>query len=361
MTRQTSLYLDIIRPIAALVVLLSHASMKNLSGGQLGFMASSGVQAVDAFFVLSGFVIAHVCITKEKDVTSYFIGRAARIYSVAIPALILTVMLDAIGMKEDAATYQGAFQTFSLRLFIRSIFFIGEMWDSHQFPGSDGPYWSLGFEVWYYIAFGAFFFVPGRWRWLATAAVLAFIGPKVALMFPAWLAGVASYYFCSKQRLSKSMGWFVFALSFVMLAGYQMAPHSPLQQFTSVSFSTAKLASTAQDYFLALLFSMNIVGFVAVSNSFGYLLDLHAKLIRWLAGGTFSIYLMHLPIMHLLSAISPWPKSSAWTLMLLLVVTPVACMTFAEASERRKDIWRRLILTFSRKKSFSGGEHRVVR
>ena len=107
MNRTTSLYLDMIRPIAALVVLLSHVSYQNLSGGQLKFMASTGVQAVDIFFVLSGFVIAHVYATREHDFRDYAISRAARIYSVALPALILTAIVDAIGIRENTATYRG--------------------------------------------------------------------------------------------------------------------------------------------------------------------------------------------------------------------------------------------------------------
>jgi peptidoglycan/LPS O-acetylase OafA/YrhL len=105
--------------------------------------------------------------------------------------------------------------------------------------------------------------------------------------------------------------------------------------------------STAQDYFLAFVFSMNIIGFVVVSDAVAPLLERHAKAIRWIAGGTFALYLMHLPVMYLLAAISPWPKSSPWTLTLLLTATPVACMAFAEASERRKDVWRRLIVALS--------------
>ena len=75
--RALSLYLDIIRLLSALVVLLSHVSMQSLSGGQLGVMASTGVEAVDMFFVLSGFVIAHVCATREQDLRTYAISRAA--------------------------------------------------------------------------------------------------------------------------------------------------------------------------------------------------------------------------------------------------------------------------------------------
>jgi len=347
MNRSTSLYLDIVRPLAALVVFASHVSFGNLSDHQLGFMASTGVQAVDAFFVLSGFVIAHVCCVGRPDLRGYFVSRAARIYSVALGAIVLTFVLDTIGVHLDPSAYAGPYQPLGSGLFFRSVFFIGEQWNAHRFPGSDGAYWSLGFEVWYYIAFGAFLFAPKWCRWLAPLAVLAFIGPKVAVMFPAWLLGVASYHLCRRQCLPKAAGWCVFALSFVLLAAYQKLPHSPLQPFMPFALTAPRLLSTAQDYALALLFAMNLVGFAAISDSFAGWLEPHARTIRWIAGGTFAIYLAHLPVMHLLAAVSPWPKSSPWTLALLLIATPVACMAFAELSERRKDVWRRLFVSLA--------------
>lgn len=343
MNRTMSLYLDVIRPAAAFVVLLSHASFQNLSGGQVHFMASTGVQAVDIFFVLSGFVIAHVCNTREQTARDYIISRASRIYSVVIPALILVAIVDAIGISTDAATYQGPYQSLSLGLLVRSVLFIGEQWNNHRFPGSDGPYWSLGFEVWYYIAFGVFLFTPQRWRWVATVSVLAFIGPKVTLMFPAWLMGVAVYRFSSANSLPQSAGWCLLIVPILILAGYEMAPHSPLQQFSAVTLDFDRLKSTGQDYLIAALFSAHLIGFSTVSATFAPWLERQARRIRWIAGATFSIYLAHLPVMHLLAAVSPWPKSSPWTLCLLLTVTPVACIAFAEVSERRKDSCRSLI------------------
>ncbi|MGA7451675.1 MAG: hypothetical protein WBW73_10515, partial [Rhodoplanes sp.] len=84
-------------------------------------------------------------------------------------------------------TYDGPFQALGPGLLIRCVSFLGEHWNAHRFPGSNSPYWSLGFEVWYYVAFGAFVFCPGRWRWIAAATVLVFIGPwhKVATRQPA--------------------------------------------------------------------------------------------------------------------------------------------------------------------------------
>ncbi len=344
--RTTSIYLDVIRPLAAFVVLLSHVSFHNLSGGQLGFMSGVGKQAVDVFFVLSGFVIAHVCTTRERDARNYMISRASRIYSVAIPALILTVIVDGIGIRVNPGVYQGAVQDMSPGLLLRSVLFMGEQWNAHRFPGCNGPYWSLGFEVWYYVAFGAYVFAPRRWRWAAVIAVVAFIGPKVAIMFPAWLMGVAVYRVTASQTLSQTTGWALLNVPLVLLAAYQMVPHSPLEQFSAVTLDLARIQRTGEDYLIAALFSAHLIGFSTVSATFSPYLERQARRIRWIAGATFSIYLTHLPILHLLAAVSPWPTYSPWTLSLLLTITPVACIAFAEVSERRKDMCRSLIIWF---------------
>ncbi|MGH9810841.1 MAG: acyltransferase family protein, partial [Terriglobia bacterium] len=93
-----SIYLDLVRFCAALCVFLGHASGQRFSGGYLWHFDELRHDAVTVFFVLSGFVIAHVTNTSEQTPREFFINRAARIFSVAIPALALTYALDAVGM-----------------------------------------------------------------------------------------------------------------------------------------------------------------------------------------------------------------------------------------------------------------------
>ncbi|MGO9681939.1 MAG: acyltransferase family protein [Beijerinckiaceae bacterium] len=339
MNRATSLYLDVVRPVAALVVLLSHV------GDNLSFLAPAGVQAVDVFFVLSGFVIAHVSGSRERDFRVYFISRAARIYSVAIPALILTAILDSIGLRENAAAYAGhPFQPLAPGVLTRCVFFINEQWTTHRFPGSNSPYWSLGFEVWYYVAFGVWIFVPRPWRWLAIAGVLVFIGPKVALLFPLWLMGVGVYRICNDPlSIRPSAGWVLFAAPLLILVMYQFLPHAPMQPFINIIPDFSRFLSLGQDYLVGILFSAHLIGFTVVSAKLSHCLENHAQTIRWIAGATFSVYLAHLPIMTFLVALSPWPNSSPWMVALRIAITILACLAFAEVSERRKDAWRRLI------------------
>jgi peptidoglycan/LPS O-acetylase OafA/YrhL len=340
MNRPTSLYLDLIRPLAAILVLFSHVG--SLTDGNFQFFSAGGVQAVDIFFVLSGFVIAHVYGTKEKDVRSYSISRADRIYSVVVPALILTAVADAIGTKLDPDKYQTWVHEEALapKLVIRSLLFLGEQWNSHRIPGTNGPYWSLGYEVWYYIAFGAFVFSPSGWRWLGGLMVLLFIGPKVVLMFPMWLMGVAAYRICKTRMLPKPFGWLSLTASLALFTAYQLLPIPLVQQFYNVNDSL-RLIGLAQHYFIAAFFAAHLIGFSTVSEVFGPTLDRCASAIRWIAGSTFSIYLAHLPIMRLLTASSPWPHHSMATLILLLTITPLLCFLFAEVSERRKELWRK--------------------
>jgi peptidoglycan/LPS O-acetylase OafA/YrhL len=328
MNRETSLYLDFVRPIAAILVLLSHLCLANLTGGQILFFNVLGGQAVVVFFVLSGFVIAHVTATRESDAKTYFISRAARIYSVAIPALILTWVADYFGHLGHTTVYANNFQAFTAESMFRSITFLGEQWNVHSFPGSNFPYWSLSYEVWYYVAFGVFMFTPQKWRLVAATAVFAFIGLPVAVMFPDWLMGVVAYHCCVKGRISQRMGWLMLTLPMFDLVTYEVAS-------TPLFF--------LQTYLVSLLFAMHLIGFSTVATRLTGILR-YAKPIRWFAGATFSIYLMHLPILTLIAAWSPFPPTSRWTVVLMLTITLPACFLLAEVSERRKEFWRGMVV-----------------
>src|SRR5579875_667998 len=101
LTRETSLYLDATRALAALVVFLVHFSKPQISGGLFWQVAPFGGDAVIVFFVMSGFVIAHATARGERSAATYFVNRAARIYSVAVPAIALTLACDFIGRWID--------------------------------------------------------------------------------------------------------------------------------------------------------------------------------------------------------------------------------------------------------------------
>jgi peptidoglycan/LPS O-acetylase OafA/YrhL len=101
----------------------------------------------------------------------------------------------------------------------------------------------------------------------------------------------------------------------------------------------------AQDYLVAGLFALHLAGICHLSDRVARLIRPAAKPIRWLAGATFSIYLMHYPLLQFIAAAMPWPLTSGLAQVLLLILTLTAVFLMAELSERRKESWRRAIQT----------------
>src|SRR5580704_14604047 len=81
-----SLYLDFVRVLAALAVVLNHAADQQ-TGGQWMKIPAIGPDAVVVFFVLSGLVIAYTTPSRHASALDYFATRLARLWSVLLPAL----------------------------------------------------------------------------------------------------------------------------------------------------------------------------------------------------------------------------------------------------------------------------------
>ena len=148
-----SVYFEIVRFTAALVVLLSHAWPIFFPASPLPW---PGHDAVVVFFVLSGYVISHASETKDTTLWRYVLSRTSRILCVTIPALLLGAVV---------AVYVG---TPAADIAIPSLLnavFLGQSWTLNVGPPENAPYWSLCYEVWYYAIFGAAFYLTGSRRW----------------------------------------------------------------------------------------------------------------------------------------------------------------------------------------------------
>jgi peptidoglycan/LPS O-acetylase OafA/YrhL len=105
MDKGNSLYLDFLRFSAAMVVFFSHIASQDLTNGFLWQFKAYAQTAVMIFFVMSGYVIGFVTHEKEKNLTDYAIARVSRLWSIVIPALILTAICDYIGLQLNFALY----------------------------------------------------------------------------------------------------------------------------------------------------------------------------------------------------------------------------------------------------------------
>ena len=142
MTNALSFYLDGLRFGAAFTVFLAHYSVQRISGGFFWPSFAYGHTAVLVFFVLSGFVIAWVTETRERSLGEYVVSRAARLYSVIIPAFIITAVVNHPARLSTRSSTRGAERRHIAscpRLRALAVF-LGQSWTLDLLPGSNVPF-----------------------------------------------------------------------------------------------------------------------------------------------------------------------------------------------------------------------------
>ncbi|MFH0350594.1 MAG: acyltransferase family protein [Chromatiales bacterium] len=358
MTAALSLYLDLVRFVAATAVLLSHFAYTRISGGEYLILRRFGADAVIVFFVLSGYVIAYVSAERERMLSEYAINRCARLYSVVFPALIATVILDQMGRALDPSLYAGWWYQDSEPLwrFFASLLFVNELWFTSIRPFSNGPYWSLGYEFWYYVLYGAYYYGRGRIRAVLVALIALVAGPKVLVLLPAWLIGVWTYRFNRSQRVSVPIGWVLFLspiliYSFIKASEIDIAARMATMAVIGPAFVMSKLKYSDEflmNHIYAVLVALNFIGIRAISHSLDRIPPWVEQAIRYWAGLTFSIYLLHYPLLHFFAAVYGRERSEPLTQILILSSTFAAIVLIGRFTERKKHLLRRVLARIAR-------------
>ena len=361
MTRSFSLYLDAFRLFAALAVVMAHWAFPRFTGSDHLWMRlhDLGGEAVIVFFVMSGLLISYAADKHAgQGPRAFAADRLSRLWSVALPAVLLMIILDPVGQRIDPDMYKavGYDGGFSLKAALTSISFTGQLWFTSVQPGSNGPWWSLGYEAWYYAIFALMFFTNGRKRWLFAGAAMLVAGPKIWLLMPSWLMGVWVWRQIKLGEPANYSRAVALALALIPLGIYVLAHqallHLHLLAWTrtilgedlvhQLQFSDTFIWSTL----LGILTSAHILGMaglLSTQKKAGSFARKFGPSIRWLAGGSFALYLVHFPIMHFVGAILPGNVDMAWRQVLVLILPIIAAYAFAELSERRRPALRRYL------------------
>jgi peptidoglycan/LPS O-acetylase OafA/YrhL len=338
--RRESIYLDLLRSLAALIVVLGHAG----SVFPLRHIYFWGHEAVIAFFVLSGYVICNAADTREADARVFIVARLARLWSVLVPAMVLTVVCDYVGRTygPNIAAYAHVPDDLPVVRVGAVLVFLSESWVSIQ-PLSNGVVWSLCAEFWYYMMFAAWAFAPpGRWRVTLIAAACMLAGHKALLLLPIWLMGVALQR-ARPLRLGARMGAAVFAGSFVAIAAILLSGVSlPLTHAMEHWVGPWLYRQLAQarlfwfDWLLGALFAAHLAGARVVLARVP--LERIAAPVRACAGVSFATYLFHVPLLDCLAAFLP--QDQGW---LAILLTFCVIATLGRLAERSKFRWRRAL------------------
>ena len=342
-----SIYLDILRITAALLVFAYHAKAKRLNGEWLSPIGNFGHDAVIIFFVLSGFVIAYTAdkaAAQNSNINSFIKSRLARLTSVAIPALVFTVMADTLGQHFNPELYVEPYYIDSSPIlrFMSNLLFLNEVWFSSWRAFSNGPFWSLSYEFFYYLLFSAAFFLRGVKRVAMCCGAALIAGPKILLLMPTWLLGVLSYRASRNLNITPAIGLLLVLNSIFIYMLYRVAEFpADLFTFTQALFGADIVQQLKfsqwflNDYFVAALVSTHLLGIATIApmllkgKKFGVS-------IRTLAGTTFTLYLFHYPLLLLYSSV--FSNSILVVLLTLISVALISLIT-----EGRKQQWLTLI------------------
>ncbi|ACO31692.1 acyltransferase family protein [Acidobacterium capsulatum ATCC 51196] len=316
---RASVNLDLLRALAAFLVLVSHwrallfIDFPEIASHKLRallavpyVLTGAGHQAVIIFFVLSGFLIGSSVWRKTGqkrwDWRDYLLHRLTRLWLVLIPALVLCALWDAIGLHSHAATllYTGQVsnhvtsnvqQRHNWGTFFGNLFFLQDT-VTHTF-GSDGPLWSLANEFWYYLLFPCAIIAlrPGSgWARRLTHAALflvmaVFLSRSILLLFPVWLAGAALAFFPLPQIPARMRP--------IIIAAY-----------VPVFFFLAKvhgLNGTVSDYLLTLATIPLMLALLSYRIEAKPSTEVAVS--RRAAGFSYTLYLVHVPFLTLLTAL----------------------------------------------------------
>jgi peptidoglycan/LPS O-acetylase OafA/YrhL len=345
-----SLVLDVARFAAALAVLLGHLALPSHFSGMPDLMSvASG--AVGVFFVLSGFVIRYATTYRAASLAEYIVDRVSRLFSVMLPALLFTVVADlTIRHLSPQPTVQVG--NYVLRV-AATISFTGQIWSLDLTPYSNMPFWSLSFEAFYYGIYGFAFYLRGWRRAVAVCAGCLLAGPSILFMAPIWFFGCFlqdAYQWAhhSAKRSAMALVPMVIAGA-AALGALRILPHAKRSDWVLGIDRKMKLlhmhwASTwcwevAIPLGAALFCTLLVFQRIPVSS--------HSRLVRcvrFVADGTFALYLFHSPMLDLISAIVPYDKSSRLQLAAAFLFIVAICILLERPCQMLKNLIRKQLL-----------------
>ena len=363
LAQHTSFLLDLIRFAAAVLVVAAHLTHLEFPTGFRERQILGDI-AVPIFFVLSGFVIRFITRSRSYTLRDFFIDRAARMYSVILPAMALTLAITGFCLLTNPVylhAHWGAFTTHPVARVVLNLTFLSQSWGRSTIPLINSPFWSLSYECLFYIGYGLFFYLRG-WRRLTALTLWALVaGPQVLFLLPVWALGCALYevYFrlrrtrAANSLLAATLGYLTLA-TLLFVLGHHRLLEAPLRAYQAavalpnplplLHLSVGRATMMAVATGIVAAFSLLLLALLADLLPEARGNPLPARF-RPIADGTFSIYLMHYPLLVLagsLTLLRPYHLllnlTTATLIVGLLVLAAIPCDRFKLSIRHRLNL-----------------------
>jgi peptidoglycan/LPS O-acetylase OafA/YrhL len=359
-----SFWLDLARGMAAVFVMLGHIRAQffgqygsDVTGlidpAQKAFYVVFGLghEAVMLFFVMSGLLIAPKFFSADRITPrfalSYSVDRLTRVYVVAIPMLLLSILgaWTAQGIWGASVYHGGSDCAPAIGDLVTNLLFLNN--GIVETICSNGPYWSIHNEVFYYFVWPCLviLLVAARQSMLVIPAAVFLIVSVTALLwfdiydthntlllFPVWLVGGFSV------LIGRVPGRFGLWLAAALVA------------LVMPSLIPGNATFLLEAYVLAIVFC----GFFIAARDGWSPRPRMRRLAKWLADISFTLYLSHVIFVNLVRTMLEYGFGIAlpfrhlgFTSLSVFVVMGAVCMLMAallyEMFERRTPQARRFV------------------
>lgn len=257
--------------------------------------------------------------------STYLQHRIARIVPVAWAALLLGLILS---MSKGE---------FPLAATLANMLFLGQSGPGWFEAPLNVAFWSLNYEVWYYVIFAAWMYSAPRYRMVWTAAAMLIAGPKILMLFPVWLMGVWLYR--KMPVLDRGLALAMYAGTLVIAALLWCFDVSDLlRAWLYQVFAPAWRAHHSTQFLYDILLGLIVTAHLSAAANIMSRLDWLTRFetqIRYLAGFSFSMYAFHGPLGELYrTGMSP---------VLFYAEMAIGIFLLAQLTERRVTFFRNLL------------------
>jgi len=354
MKRGLSLYLDLVRFSAAMIVFAEHFRERTKRAFS-GFWASHpfayshlfplSQTAVIVFFVLSGFVIAHVLATRERTPLEYVSSRFGRLYSIVVPTVLLMMVVNYLITLRYPHAFDAQGDTVTIFFdYLKNSVFVSNFWLWREFEITGAPFWSLSVEVAYYVGIALTVFVKGRARIVSLVLLCLAAGPTIMLLAPTWLAGFGVYHLSQQRRLPAGAAAICWLASLGLLLLCPLIEIHMRQPMPFLRMPDKHAGEVLASYAGAGLFALNILMFNDFSERVEPVLKRLAGPIRWLGSITFALYMFHMSILSLFVVYPIGGTGSHTQLAAMIGGTFLFVATIGYLCERSKGAYKKAFL-----------------
>lgn len=302
-----------LRGIAALTVVIGHS--KKFTGIPLPDMAAS--MGVLLFFALSGFLMTHLYIRNaptKHAITSYIRARIARIYP----------LFASVCLASTAIFYMGYSFPYPMDINQLAMHLVG--------MGSIRTIWTISSEFQFYILFIFFWIVYSK---ISKKRDFFFIFGLIAIIVILWIAGFPG----GRIAITGYLQVFIIGMIAALSLPY-------MRSIMWVSLSKLALPSLLLVYIFAYFIVPKTIGARYVYHSIPLVIAIGGivltavlaeatklgnffsnKLFLWLGEVSFGIYLLHRPVIWMMSKILPSDAHLHWFLKLAVLLILVGIVS----------------------------------